>query len=166
METKCRKVKKKPQGIFRYLTPEECDNMVKAKLATNPRHVKGQVGRCWDEGELLARHQVIIDYIAQGLSRRRVVEEIMARWGIAPKTAYEYYKEAVSYMGKDNDEFVAYNRDIQRERLEGIITEALEAHQYKEATMACAELDKILGLQQTTQKVELDAVNTKFDFGE
>lgn len=143
---------------FKFLSPEEIDAAIKEKIRT-----AGKVNP-WKESELMMRNQVIIDLIGQGLSRRRISEEIMSRWGIAYDTSYKYIKEAYKALMQGNEEFVEFNRDKQVERLENIITEALEAHEYKAAVMATAELNKLLGLT-TNQKITLENVDRVFKFG-
>jgi len=110
------------------------------------------------------RNQVIIDLIGQGLSRRRIQEEIMSRWGVSISTARGYIKDAYDVLLKGNEEYIQYQRDQQIERLETIITEALEAHEYKAAVMATAELNKLLGLT-TKQQVTIENVDRTFKFG-
>lgn len=143
---------------FKFLEPEEIDNIIreKAKIA----------GKChpWTEPEIMMRNQVIIDLIAQGLSRRRIQEEIMSRWGIKLTTAKTYIKDAYDTLLHNNEEFLEYNRDKQIERLENIITEAMEAHEYKAAVLATAELNKLLGLT-TNQKITLENTDRVFKFG-
>ena len=143
---------------FKFLEPEEIDKIIreKAKIA----------GKChpWTEPELMMRNQVIIDLIGQGLSRRRIQEEIMSRWGIKITCAKTYIKEAYDALLRNNEEYISYQRDQQVERLENIITEALEAHEYKAAVMATAELNKLLGLT-TNQKITLENTDRVFKFG-
>lgn len=142
---------------FKFLKPEEIDliirNRVEIANKANP----------WTEAELTMRNQVIIDLIGQGLSRRRIVEEMMSRWGICYATANDYLKQAYDVLMKGNEEFVAYNKEKQVERLETIITDAQMAGDFKAAVNAVAELNKLLGLT-TTQKVTLD-VDRTFKFG-
>ena len=143
---------------FKFLEPEEIDKIIreKAKIA----------GKChpWTEPEIMMRNQVIIDLIAQGLSRRRIQEEIMSRWDIKTTAAKVYIKEAYDALMKSNEEYIAFHRDQQVERLENIITEAMEAHEYKAAVMATAELNKLLGLT-TNQKITLENTDRVFKFG-
>lgn len=143
---------------FKFLEPEEIDKIIreKAKIA----------GKChpWTEPEIMMRNQVIIDLIAQGLSRRRIQEEIMSRWDIKTTAAKVYIKEAYDALFRSNEEVLEYNRDKQIERLENIITEAIEAHEYKAAVMATAELNKLLGLT-TNQKITLENTDRVFKFG-
>lgn len=145
---------------FKFLKPEEIDNIIKIKITA----LNDNVEKTWKESELMMRNQVIIDLIGQGLSRRRIQEEIMARWGIAQSTANTYIRMAYDVLLKGNEEFIEYNRDKQVERLENIITEAMEAGEYKAAVMATAELNKLLGLT-TNQKITLENADRVFKFG-
>lgn len=153
------------KGVFKYLTPEEIDKAMIARI-NDHRNIKGERNKEWQEDELMMRRQVIIDYMAQGLSRRRIVEHLCDRWQIALRTADIYYVDAIRFLAKDSEEFVDYNREKMVERLEYIMTEALDTGNYREAVMACAELDKILGLQSETKKVEIKELQTTFKFGE
>ena len=143
---------------FKFLKPEEIDTIIKNRVCI--------ANKCnpWTEAELMMRNQVIIDLIGQGLSRRRIQEEIMARWGVKVSAANAYIKEAYDVLLKGNEEFIEYNRDKQVERLENIITEAMEHGEYKAAVMATAELNKLLGLT-IKQKVTLENVDRVFKFG-
>lgn len=143
--------------IFKFLDPAEIDALIKLKISVNKRDP-------WTEAELMMRNQVIVDLLGQGLSRRRIVEEIMSRWGIKQSMAYQWIKEAMELLMEGNEEFLEYNRDKQIERLENIITEAMEAHEYKAAVMATAELNKLLGLT-TNQKVTIENADRTFKFG-
>lgn len=148
-----------PPDSFQFMSPAEIDAIIKLKVSV--------AGKCnpWTEAELMMRNQVIIDLIAQGLSRRRIQEEIMSRWGIKTSCAKAYIKEAYDTLMKSNQEFLEFNRDKQVERLENIITEAMEAHEYKAAVMATAELNKLLGLT-TNQKITLENTDRTFKFGD
>lgn len=142
---------------FKFLKPDEIDLIIKNRVAVANK------ANPWTEAELTMRNQVIIDLIGQGLSRRRIVEEMMSRWGICYATATDYLKQAYDVLMKGNEEFVAYNREKQVERLETVITDAQMAGDYKATVNAIAELNKLLGLT-TTQKVTLD-VDRTFKFG-
>ena len=143
---------------FKFLSPEEIDTIIKNRLAISGKQ------NPWTEPEIMMRNQVIIDLIGQGLSRRRIQEEIMSRWGIKLTSANLYIREAYEALMRGNEEFITFHRDQQVERLETIITEALEAHEYKAAVMATAELNKLLGLT-INQKVTLENVDRVFKFG-
>ena len=142
---------------FKFLSPEEIDEIIRNRVSVAKKDP-------WTETEIMMRNQVIIDLIAQGLSRRRIQEEIMSRWGVKTTAAKTYIKDAYDTLLRSNEEFLEYNREKQIERLENIITEALEAHEYKAAVMATAELNKLLGLT-IQQKVTLENVDRVFKFG-
>lgn len=166
MEQKKPKAKKvtkenKTEGFFKFLKPSEIDAIIYERT-----HGTHGPSKCWKEDELMMRRQVIIDLISQGLSTRRVVEEISARWHIVLQTAYVYYNDALKYMSADSEEFKEHNRDRMQERLEGIIEQSLNAHDYKGAVMACSELNKILGLNQTKQEITIKEIKRKFQFGD
>ena len=152
-------------GIFKYLKPDEIDAAMKTRIAEH-RDIKGNKNREWQEDELMMRRQVIIDYIAQGLSRRRIVEHLCDRWEINIRTAYIYYTDAIRFLAKDSEKFVEFNRDKMVERLEYIMTEAIDTGNYREAVMACQELDRILGLASETKKIEIKELQTTFKFSE
>lgn len=143
---------------FKFLEPHEIDNIIKNRVKVANK------ANPWTENELMMRNQVIIDLIGQGLSRRRIQEEIMSRWGVCADTAKGYIREAFKVLTQGNEEFIEHNRDKQIERLENIITEAMEAHEYKAAVMATAELNKLLGLT-TNQKITLENTDRVFKFG-
>lgn len=157
---------KEELGTFKYLSPEEVDNIIRGKMSRyNEKGVRHR-NLGWTEAEKLVRRQVILDYLGQGLSRRRIVEQLADRWGISQDTAYDWVADAYRYLAKDEEEFKAHNRNIMQERLENIMTEALDHNCYKEAVMACAELDKILGLQVDKKEIDVNTIQTKFKFGE
>lgn len=154
----------KPEGVFKYLNPDQIDAWMRTRKEEH--NMKGYCKKPFSEDELLIRRQVIIDYIGQGLSRRRIIEHLMDRWEISERTAYSYYADAIKFLSKGNEKFVEYNRDKMIERLEYILTEAIDNACYKEAVMAAQELDKIMGLQVDNKKIEITDIRTDFKFGE
>ena len=97
--------------VFKFLTPEQVDNLMR-------NHIHGakqggdQTHRFqWTEPMLMLRRQVVCDLIGQGLSRRRIVEELMSRWEITSVPAYEYIKDAFDYRLQGNEEYMEYNKD-------------------------------------------------------
>lgn len=143
---------------FKFMEPSEIDAIIKLRVSVANK------ANPWTEAELMMRNQVIIDLIGQGLSRRRIQEEIMSRWDISLTTANKYIREAYDVLMRGNEEFIEYNRDKQVERLENIISEAMEHGEYKAAVMATAELNKLLGLT-TNQKITLENTDRVFKFG-
>lgn len=147
--------KEKTLEEYRFLKPEEVDALILAKLASMP--VKG--GKAtnkayWTETELKYRHQVIIEYICQGLSNRRVKEEIMRRWKVTERSAQKYVSEALESLTQDNEEFIAKAREMQLERLNALMESLLERGDSSNAIKVLDQINKINGLY--SEKKELD----------
>ena len=107
---------------------------------------------------------VILDYIRQGLSRKRTVEEICNRWGIVPKVGYDYYAKALKYLteiNKADDLEDIKNRQI--ERLEGVVESALDRNNYQDATRALDIINKLNGLYTEKANITVDG-EIKFEF--
>lgn len=150
--------------VFKFMTPEQIDTLMTNHIKNSTRRGGNVKHYEWTEPLLMVRRQVVCDLIGQGLSRRRIVEELMSRWEIGATAAYEYIKDAYEYILQGNEEYMEFNRDKQTERLENIITEAQAAGDYRAATMAAAELNKLLGLT-TSQKLTIEGTDRIFKFG-
>ena len=66
--------------MAKYLTAEEKNEIVGAEIERLRQKRKNK--HTWEETPLLLRRQIIIDLLGQGLSKTRIVEELMARWDI------------------------------------------------------------------------------------
>lgn len=164
--------------VFKFMTPEEIDEHIKALTNENPRRggkgqprkgrKRGELGSTiWSEADVMLRRQVVLDLLGQGLSKRRVCEEICSRWEVSASAAYIYYHDALDAMVADNKEVVEKYRDLQIGRLEALAEDAL-AHNDRKSALTCYEqLNKIGGLY--TQKIEADVkedTTIRFTFGE
>ena len=150
---------------FQILDPDRADaymrmTIQKHKEATRTQGAQRNL-RKWTQDELDVRNQVIWDYISQGLSPVKVKENIAHRWGITMVTAGEYFKAAVEDLSKHTDEAREHYFNIQVARLEGIVQEAMDHHQYKEAAMATEQLSKLYGLYQPQTQIN---ITTEFNF--
>lgn len=165
------------EGVFKFLTPEEIDEHIKALLAVNPQkggkgtpkgYTRGRRYPCvWTDADLMLRRQVILDLVGQGLSKRRVNEEMCARWGVSLTSAYAYYNDAMNYMVADNKDVIDKYRDIQISRLESLAEDALAHNDRKSALAAYDQLSKLTG--QYVQKIEAEVKEDqtiRFEFGD
>ena len=156
---------------FKILEPEVIDQMIISRIREIKDSVIGKKGSkttllasAWKEDELELRHMVILDYIRQGLSRKRTVEEICNRWGIVPKVGYDYYAKALKYLSEINkadDLEDIKNRQI--ERLEGVVESALDRNNYQDATRALDIINKLNGLYTEKANITVDG-EIKFEF--
>lgn len=160
--------KKTTEGrVFEFLTPEEIDEIIKAKL--NHHTTKGGTfgnkpgSKLWDEGTLMLRRSVILQLLGQGLSRTRLCEELCARWGCCLVTAVSYVKDAMKYLMEDADAYKESVRVDMLHRLQTLAEDALAHNDRKSALSAYDQISKINGLYTT--KVEADVkTDITFDF--
>lgn len=123
-------------------------------------------GKKWQDYEVKYRNEVILGYLGQGLSKRRVAEECADRWNISLKTVYKWIKIALESLTEDNDELKQQIIDIQLERIAFISEETIKNGDYTTALKAYDQLHKLLGLYREKSEVEVDFKNSiKFDFG-
>lgn len=157
-------------GVFRFMTPEEIDGRIKAIIRSNHR-VKREGARCsnrkstWTEVDIMIRNQVIFDYVGQGLSRRRILEQLMARWECARTTADRYYVEAMDSLKKDSKEAIDTFKAKQLSRLEDIMSYAFENNDLGSYLKACDQYNKITGIYREDEIASMDTV-IRFKFGD
>ncbi|MBP5421431.1 MAG: hypothetical protein J6Y78_03205 [Paludibacteraceae bacterium] len=154
------------KGIYRFVSPEEADRLITAKIKSFTRFGGKTVGATWNEGELQLRHSVILEYIChQGLSRAEVVKQISDRWEISEKTASSYVNQAIDSLTRDYDEYTEETRKVHMERLESLLQRAIENERDDQALKILDQMAKITNLYE--QKINLNANNNTtltFDF--
>ena len=149
--------KKKELEKFQFLSPEEIDNRMKQVISNSQTHQK------WTEVDLMMRNSVIYDLIGQGLSYRRIVEELCARWGGSSVSATTYYTTALRQL-KDANELIKDKwADILTERLESIMEKADQAGDRKSYLQATKQLADITGAN-APKKVEITNTELELKF--
>lgn len=149
--------KKKELEKFQFLSPEEIDNRMKQVISNSQTHQK------WTEVDLMMRNSVIYDLIGQGLSYRRIVEELCARWGVSSVSATTYYTTALRQL-KDANELIKDKwADILTERLESIMEKADQAGDRKSYLQATKQLADITGAN-APKKVEITNTELELKF--
>ena len=149
--------KKKEIEKFQFLSPEEIDNRMKQVISNSQTHQK------WTEVDLMMRNSVIYDLIGQGLSYRRIVEELCARWGVSSVSATTYYTTALRQL-KDANELIKDKwADILTERLESIMEKADQAGDRKSYLQATKQLADITGAN-APKKVEITNTELELKF--
>lgn len=154
-------------GVFKFLSPEDIDEHIKAarqkvcgRLKGNGGHYKG-----WDAADVLIRRECIWELMSQGLSRSRIALQLQDRWECSQRSAYEYIRDAMDALVRDNEEVEEQTRIKQIERLEYIAAEALERNNTSDALKAYEQLNKIYGLYNEKKEIKVDA-DVRFDFGD
>ena len=150
---------------FQFKEPETIDAAIISHIKSLPiKGGKNTMNQQWDDELLEMRNMVIYDYIRQGLSYRRISEEIANRWGVTVQTANRYYKEAMNALVVDNEDVIDEARKTAVERLTGIIESCYDRGLFDQALRAQDQLNKINALY--TEKKEVEVTGLKFDFGE
>lgn len=149
--------KKKELEKFQFLSPEEIDNRIKQVISNSQTHQK------WTEVDLMMRNSVIYDLIGQGLSYRRIVEELCARWGVSTTSANTYYVVALKQLRDANELIKDKWADILTERLESIMEKADQAGDRKSYLQATKQLADITGAN-APKKVEITNTELELKF--
>lgn len=108
----------------------------------------------------------IIKRIRKGWSRNKLIEWSIEHWGLTKSTAYNYVKEAYDKLAEKSDDVIEKSRVIQVERLEDLLTEALESNDRQTAVKTLDMLNKIFQLYVAKSEVKIDTQNLKFSFGD
>lgn len=149
--------KKKEIEKFQFLYPEEIDNRMKQVISNSQTHQK------WTEVDLMMRNSVIYDLIGQGLSYRRIVEELCARWGVSTTSANTYYVVALKQLRDANELIKDKWADILTERLESIMEKADQEGDRKSYLQATKQLADITGAN-APKKVEITNTELELKF--
>lgn len=149
--------KKKELEKFQFLSPEEIDNRIRQVISNSQTHQK------WTEVDLMMRNSVIYDLIGQGLSYRRIVEELCARWGVSTTSANTYYVVALKQLRDANELIKDKWADILTERLESIMEKADQAGDRKSYLQATKQLADITGAN-APKKVEITNTELELKF--
>lgn len=149
--------KKKELEKFQFLSPEEIDNRMKQVISNSQTHQK------WTEVDLMMRNSVIYDLIGQGLSYRRIVEELCARWGVSTTSANTYYVVALKQLRDANELIKDKWADILTERLQSVMEKADQAGDRKSYLQATKQLADITGAN-APKKVEITNTELELKF--
>lgn len=149
-----------------YKNTDDLDAYICSFIQGRGRKKRGPRDKVWTPEAIILRNMVIHDYIRQGLSKIRIMEQIMDRWKISQVIAYDYINRALEDLAGCNKEEVAEEARVKAlERLEFIMSEALDRNNLDAYLKANEQFNKISGLY--TEKKEVAVKNEiVFNFGE
>ena len=149
-------------------TKEELKKMEITQRKTKNAKAKGTSKRNLNQAAE-QRNKIIYcsELLRKGWSNRTIVLHLAEKFDVTEKTAREYIKKAVAWLGDLNSDsnFVQEIRAKQIERSEYILTEAIGDRKWKEANNIMDNLNKLLGLYENKQKVEITSNEIQFKFG-
>lgn len=108
----------------------------------------------------------ISELLRKGWSNRTIVVHLVEKFGINEDTANLHIKQAIEWLATYNDgEWIKDIRSKQMERLEAILEEAVANHNIATANKILDTINKLYGLYETKQKVEITSNEIQFKFG-
>lgn len=108
----------------------------------------------------------ISELLRKGWSNRTIVVHLVEKFGYNEDTANLHIKQAIEWLATYNDgEWVKDIRSKQMERLEGILEEAIANHNLPTANKILDTINKLYGLYEVKQKVEITSNEIQFKFG-
>ena len=116
--------------------------------------------------EAKVRYIYVAELMRKGWSNKEIVKECQEKYGISYTTATKYTKRAIEYLLQDDDSnFVEQIRKKQQERTEYILRKAIEDRDWQTANKILDNFNKLMGLYETKQKIELTSDEIQFKFG-
>lgn len=106
------------------------------------------------------------ELMRKGWSRTEIVKHCQDKYGVSYTAALRYCTKAINYLMKDDSsKFIDKVRKKQEERTEYILRKAIEAEDWHTANKILDNYNKLLGLYETKQKIELTSNEIQFKFG-
>lgn len=116
--------------------------------------------------EMEARKRWVAGLFRKGFSKTQVTEKIEEKYGVKPCQAAIYCREAYKYLKENEDAFVKNLRKIQLERLENMLSQAMDRGDLKTANDICNTINKTFGLYETKIKADITSNVIRFQFDE
>ena len=151
-------------------TQDEAIAHIKQVIDTHRDALKGKPGtplkHGWSEEDLYIRHQLILNWIGQGIPNIQVARMLRNIWGVTDSTSRLYVSEAMKYLTSCSEEYRENLRDAQIAKLEQWAEECRLTGKYMEASKFTDQLNKLYGLYVDNKKVELTGGPISVTFGE
>ena len=108
----------------------------------------------WTDEDLYIRHQLIINWITQGMAPMDIIRHIRNVWECAQSSASLYVKQAMQYLTQMSDEYRDNIRDAQIAKISRWAEECRLMGKYLEASKFTDQLNKMIGAY-SDRKVEV-----------
>lgn len=122
-------------------------------------------GKRVTEQEYRFRIAETIKRIRKGWTRTKCEQWLMDTYKIKETAAYNTVRDAYNKLSEKSDAIINNAKFIQVERIEDLLTEALESEDRKTAVKALDMLNKIYNLYSTKAEIQLNGKELKFSFG-
>lgn len=107
-----------------------------------------------------------LDLMRKGWSHTEIVRHCREKYGVSAQAAGKYVKKARQILM--SDESSKYKEEVikkQEERTEYLLRKAIEANDWATANKILDTYNKLMGLYENRQKVELTTNEIQFKFG-
>ena len=108
----------------------------------------------------------VIKLITKGWSRTNILQWVQDQWEVSRASASDYIKMAYEVLGEASDEVIENSRNIQLERLEDLLKQALESGDKANSLKALDMINRLHGLYIEKKEVKLDTQKLRFSFGD
>lgn len=108
----------------------------------------------------------VIKLITKGWSRTNILQWVQDQWEVSRASASDYIKMAYEVLGEASDEVIENSRNIQLERLEDLLKQALESGDKASSLKALDMINRLHGLYIEKKEVKLDTQKLRFSFGD
>lgn len=143
---------------------EQVDRAPKRMVKRGEKVNYHDVSHRWPESTVYVRRMGILNWMAQGLSKRRIIEKMTEQWTVTAQAGYEYIKDAVNYLKEIEEQTKPEWKQVIIEKLEAVAEDALAHGDRKAAIKAYEQISKITGIEDNRLTIGGDAP-IKFDFG-
>lgn len=157
-------VVQKPPVFLHGMTEEEAVAFIGERIYEHRNNVGPK--KPWKEDELLIRHQLIINWLGQGIPTMELARHMMNVWNIGDSSAFKFLQEAMKYLTESTDDYRDHMRQTQINKLERWAEECRLSGKYMEASKFTDQLNKLYGLYIDKQKLEVSSdgpITVSFD---
>lgn len=108
----------------------------------------------------------ICERLRTGWSDRKILDWLQDDFKVTEQTARNWLKKAYNFLSEGTSVFKEDLRSKQQERFEFILSEAIKAGKWDVANRILDNMNKMLNLYDTSQKIEISGDVIKFRFGD
>lgn len=116
--------------------------------------------------EAKVRYIYVAELMRKGWSNKEITKHIQEKYNVSYVTSTKYIKKAIKWLLEDDDSnFLEVIRKKQQERTEYILRKAIEAKDWNTANKILDNFNKLMGLYENKQKIEISSDEIQFRFG-
>lgn len=107
----------------------------------------------------------ILQQLKSGMSRANVLDYLQKKYDVKMVTAIHYLTDAYKLLAEQSRDYIADLRQVQLDRLETILQDAMANKNWKIALQTIDIINKTFALYEIKTTVQIESNNVKFKFG-